>query len=80
MRLLCLSNGHGEDAIATRVLSELQQQPGCPEIKALPIVGEGYAYQKLGVSTIGTVQSMPSGARCERGTGAAHDRSNQSRP
>jgi uncharacterized protein (TIGR03492 family) len=61
MRLLCLSNGHGEDAIATRVLSELQQQPGCPEIKALPIVGEGHAYEKLGIATIGTVQSMPSG-------------------
>ncbi|KAM3092906.1 lipid-A-disaccharide synthase-related protein [Phormidesmis sp. 146-35] len=61
MRLLCLSNGHGEDAIATRVLSELQQQLGCPDIQALPIVGEGHAYQKLGIATIGTVQSMPSG-------------------
>jgi uncharacterized protein (TIGR03492 family) len=61
MRLVCLSNGHGEDAIATRVLSELQQQLGCPEIKALPIVGEGHAYEKLGITTIGTVQSMPSG-------------------
>jgi uncharacterized protein (TIGR03492 family) len=61
MRLLCLSNGHGEDMIALRILQALQQQPNCPSIEALPIVGEGHAYQKAGIPVIGTVKAMPSG-------------------
>lgn len=61
MRLLCLSNGHGEDMIALRILQALQQQPDCPEIEVLPIVGEGHAYQKAGIPVIGTVKAMPSG-------------------
>lgn len=61
MRLLCLSNGHGEDMIALRVLQALQQLPECPTIEALPIVGEGHFYQKAGIPVIGTVKTMPSG-------------------
>lgn len=61
MRLLCLSNGHGEDAIAIRILHELRQQQGCPEIEALPIVGQGYAYTKLEIPVISSVKRMPSG-------------------
>jgi uncharacterized protein (TIGR03492 family) len=59
--LLVLSNGHGEDLIAIRILRELQQQPNSPKIVALPIVGEGNAYKKLDISLIGSVQTMPSG-------------------
>jgi uncharacterized protein (TIGR03492 family) len=62
VKLLCLSNGHGEDAIAVRILSQLQQQSSPPEIVALPLVGDGLAYQKLEtVSMIGPVKRMPSG-------------------
>lgn len=62
MKLLCLSNGHGEDVIAVRILRQLQQLPYPLEIFALPIVGEGYAYQQLeNVAIIGPVQPMPSG-------------------
>lgn len=62
MKLLCLSNGHGEDAIAVRILRELQQQPRPPELAALPLVGEGQAYRELeNVPIIGPVQRMPSG-------------------
>jgi uncharacterized protein (TIGR03492 family) len=61
MRLLCLSNGHGEDAIACRILNALQQLPDAPSIEALPLVGEGYAYTKQGIPLIGTVKVMPSG-------------------
>ncbi len=61
LRLLVLSNGHGEDVIAVRILRELQQQANSPEIFALPLVGEGYAYKKLDVPVIGSVRSMPSG-------------------
>jgi uncharacterized protein (TIGR03492 family) len=58
MKLLCLSNGHGEDAIAMRILRELQQHD-LVEIAALPIVGEGKAYTDIPI--IGRVQAMPSG-------------------
>jgi uncharacterized protein (TIGR03492 family) len=61
MRLLCLSNGHGEDAIALRILQALQQQPNAPLIEALPIVGKGHAYTKAGIPLIGSVKTMPSG-------------------
>jgi uncharacterized protein (TIGR03492 family) len=60
-QLLCLSNGHGEDIIAVRIVQELQQL--CPnlDIAALPIVGEGKAYARLGIPLIGSVKIMPSG-------------------
>jgi uncharacterized protein (TIGR03492 family) len=61
MRLLCLSNGHGEDAIAVRILRELQSLPQPPELAALPIVGEGQAYTQAGIPVIGSVKTMPSG-------------------
>lgn len=61
MHLLCLSNGHGEDAIAIRILQELQKHPAAPEIAALPLVGEGRVYTQLGIPIIGTVRTMPSG-------------------
>lgn len=60
-QLLVLSNGHGEDIIAIRILQELWQQSNPPDIFALPIVGEGGAYQQLDIPLIGAVRSMPSG-------------------
>lgn len=61
-KILCLSNGHGEDAIAVRILRELQQQPNPPELAALPLVGIGQAYTQLpDIPIIGSVQPMPSG-------------------
>jgi uncharacterized protein (TIGR03492 family) len=61
LQLLVLSNGHGEDIIAVRILKELQQQPNPPDIFALPLVGGGHAYQELGIPLIGSVRTMPSG-------------------
>lgn len=61
MKLLCLSNGHGEDAIAIRIIKQLQQQPQPPEILALPLVGEGLAYKNQQVPIAGPVKRMPSG-------------------
>lgn len=61
MRLLCLSNGHGEDAIALRILQALQQQPDPPELTALPIVGAGQTYVRHGIPLAGAVKAMPSG-------------------
>jgi uncharacterized protein (TIGR03492 family) len=61
LQLLVLSNGHGEDIIAVRIIQALQQLSSPPDIFALPIVGEGRAYQKIDVPMIGKVQTMPSG-------------------
>lgn len=61
LRLLCLSNGHGEDIIAVRILQELQQHSTLLKIAALPLVGEGRAYTQVGIPLIGSVQTMPSG-------------------
>lgn len=61
MQLLCLSNGHGEDVIAVRILQSLLKQPDPPEVAALPIVGEGQVYQAQGIPIVGRVQAMPSG-------------------
>jgi uncharacterized protein (TIGR03492 family) len=62
LKLLCLSNGHGEDRIAVCILRELQRYPNCPELAALPLVGSGRAYAQLpNVPIVGPVQRMPSG-------------------
>lgn len=62
LKILCLSNGHGEDAIALRILRELQQQSHPPELAVFPLVGEGQAFAQLeNTRIIGPVQRMPSG-------------------
>jgi uncharacterized protein (TIGR03492 family) len=61
MKLLCISNGHGEDAIALPVLQELRKLAKSSEIVALPIVGVGNAYRSHDFPIAGKVQIMPSG-------------------
>lgn len=61
MKMLVLSNGHGEDLIATRIIERLQQHIPELELAALPIVGQGYAYENLDIPLAGRVQPMPSG-------------------
>ncbi|QDZ39102.1 hypothetical protein FRE64_03615 [Euhalothece natronophila Z-M001] len=61
MKLLCLSNGHGEDVIAVQIIKALYQQTDQIEVVALPIVGEGIAYQKSRIPIIAPVKKMPSG-------------------
>ncbi len=61
MKLLCISNGHGEDAIALPVLQELRKLVKSSEIVALPIVGVGKAYTDNDFPIAGKVQLMPSG-------------------
>ena len=60
-RLLCLSNGHGEDAIASKILQQLQSHPQAPKLAALPLVGEGGVYRAMGIPLAGQTQTMPSG-------------------
>lgn len=66
-KLLCLSNGHGEDAIAVAVLEHLRNQE--VEIEALPLVGQGKSYQLHHISQIGPTQSLPSGGFIYMDTG-----------
>jgi uncharacterized protein (TIGR03492 family) len=62
LRLLVLSNGHGEDEVAVRVLRQLRQLCLDWDIQALPIVGEGSAYRQAGIEIYGPTQAaMPSG-------------------
>lgn len=61
MKLLCLSNGHGEDGIALRILQALQRHSSQLQLAALPIVGQGEPYRAQGIPIVGSVQSMPSG-------------------
>ncbi|MBM5807361.1 MAG: sugar synthetase [Cyanobacteria bacterium M_surface_10_m2_179] len=64
-RLLVLSNGHGEDLIALRVLEALHRRRPELQIAVLPLVGEGSAYaaaEAEGVlQRIGPRQALPSG-------------------
>ena len=66
MKLLVLSNGHGEDRVAIRIIERLQQDSAI-ELAALPIVGQGYAYKSLKIPLAGRVQQMPSGGFIYKG-------------
>ena len=61
LKLLCLSNGHGEDVIAVRILEALRQYHPGVDIAALPIVGDGSAYQRSRIPLLTAGQPMPSG-------------------
>jgi uncharacterized protein (TIGR03492 family) len=67
MKLLCLSNGHGEDRIAVNIalkLRELQPQANhLPPLQllGLPIVGVGKAYTHAKIPLLMPGQIMPSG-------------------
>ena len=64
-RLLVLSNGHGEDLIALRVLQALHRRRPELKIAVLPLVGEGTAYAAAEAAgmlrRIGPRRPLPSG-------------------
>ncbi len=61
MDLLVLSNGHGEDAIAARLVERLvARRPGL-QVGALPLVGPGHAYERAGIPLVFRSRPMPSG-------------------
>ncbi|BAQ62579.1 lipid A disaccharide synthetase related enzyme [Geminocystis sp. NIES-3708] len=61
MNLLIISNGHGEDLIAIKIINQLRQINPQISITCLPMVGEGYAYVRENISFIAPVKKMPSG-------------------
>lgn len=60
-RLLCLSNGHGEDLNTGLILDALQALSPETEVLAMPIAGAGTAYRNRDIAIIGPTQTMPSG-------------------
>lgn len=54
-----LSNGHGEDVIGA-ALGKALRKLGL-EVKALPLVGKGMAYEQAGFEVLGPRRVMPSG-------------------
>ncbi|MEL6603495.1 MAG: lipid-A-disaccharide synthase-related protein [Cyanobacteria bacterium J06614_10] len=66
MKLLCISNGHGEDVIAFRILAALHQQCPSVQLSALPISGAGAAYRKAEIPIVGPTQNLPSGGFINR--------------
>jgi uncharacterized protein (TIGR03492 family) len=59
--VLCLSNGHGEDAINCQILKALKASCSDVDVSAMPIVGDGAAYGRSHVPIIGPTSKMPSG-------------------
>lgn len=59
--VLVLSNGYGEDTIAASIVSHLLASGSPVRVLAMPLVGEGRAYARLGVEIVGPRQLMPSG-------------------
>ena len=59
MRLLLVSNGHGEDLSGAWVGAALQRQG--TEVLALPLVGDGGAYRNAGLSVAGRTRSYSTG-------------------
>ena len=58
--LIFLSNGHGEDVVACKVLDRIRTvRPGL-SIAAWPMVGEGASYSARGIETVGTRNLLPS--------------------
>jgi uncharacterized protein (TIGR03492 family) len=64
-RLLVLSNGHGEDLIAARILEPLQRLNPQLQLSLLPLVGQGGAFNSLNhqesIQRLGPLQALPSG-------------------
>ena len=60
-KLLVISNGHGEDEVAVRILKQLQSVSPALSLIALPLVGVGQAYQCQGIPLLEAGQNLPSG-------------------
>ncbi len=61
LRVLFVSNGHGEDDIACKILDALHAQiGGAISLAAWPMVGHGKAFQNRDVEVIGPPNHLPS--------------------
>ncbi len=61
MKILFVSNGHGEDAIGAFLAKTMLELDPDLELEALPIVGRGNVYENAGIPVLGPRWSPPSG-------------------
>lgn len=59
--LLLITNGHGEDEIAARVVTELLKLLPELTLEAYPLVGRGERLQRAGLNIAGPTRRLPSG-------------------
>jgi uncharacterized protein (TIGR03492 family) len=58
--LLVLSNGHGEDEIAVRIIDQIRAaSKRVLNIGVWPLVGEGHAYRRRGLPIVGDLNVLP---------------------
>lgn len=72
MKILVLSNGRGEDSLAVTLIKSIEKlfldkHLHHLSVDAFPIVGDGEAYRREGISVVGVGQHLPS-----RGFGGSH--------
>lgn len=60
-KILIVSNGYGEDLIATYLIKSLKKQSPRSIIKALPLVGDGLSYIDAGIKPLSNQKILPSG-------------------
>ena len=60
-KILCISNGHGEDLNASIIAEALRRLYPSWELSAMPLVGEGNAYRRQDIPIICPTRSLPSG-------------------
>ncbi|MCF8009201.1 MAG: lipid-A-disaccharide synthase-related protein [Halanaerobiales bacterium] len=60
-KIFIVSNGHGEDMIAAKLIRSLLKKDNSIDIKVLPIVGEGKYFNNLPLDLIGPKTKLPSG-------------------
>ena len=65
--ILFLSNGHGEDLIATMIAREVSAERESSNIAGFPLVGLGKAYTDAGIRVTGSQMTMPSGGFLRHG-------------
>ena len=60
-KILLISNGHGEDLNASIIAVALGRLYPQLQLSAMPLVGAGNAYRRLGIEIICPTQNLPSG-------------------
>jgi uncharacterized protein (TIGR03492 family) len=58
-KILFITNGHGEDIVAARIIKELKFKK--IDIDVMPVIGAGDAFKDLGVNLIGPKKILPGG-------------------
>jgi len=72
-RILFVSNGHGEDVIATNLIRAFRKSNPNLEIDALPLVGDGQKYKDISITPLTSTPELPSGGFVRNGLALLKD-------